>query len=95
MDNSMAIIKKRDRFVLFRLSQDEYEAIRAVCEKRAAPSISSFARGEILKMLKRDEPAGIAKQLSSLRSSVQRIIHMLEVIVPTTSPAGNQKGRRS
>ena len=47
----MAIIKRRDRIVLFRLAQDEYEGLRAACAERGGASISSFARSEVLRAL--------------------------------------------
>lgn len=76
----MAIIKRRDRIVLFRLSQDEYEGLRAACTERGGASISSFARSEILRALDRESPAGVSQQLSCLQSSVQRIAEILETI---------------
>jgi hypothetical protein len=82
----MAIIKRRDRFVLFRLSQDEYEELRALCEKCDAASISSFARSEILKVLDGDRPSEISQQLSSLQSSMQCVIQMLEAITNSSAP---------
>ena len=75
----MAIIKRRDQFVLFRLSKDEYDALRRLCEQRAAASISSFARSEILKILdqEKSEP-DISQRLSTLQSSVGHIVELLE-----------------
>jgi hypothetical protein len=92
----MAIIKRRDRFVLFRLSKDEYEGLRAVCQECDAASISSFARAEILKVLDRDRPLGISQQLSSLQSSVERITQMLEAMANSPLPrSSNRRGQRS
>jgi hypothetical protein len=92
----MAIIKRRDQFVLFRLSKDEYEGLRAVCQECDAASISSFARAEILKVLDRDRPSGISQQLSSLQSSVERITQMLEAMANSPLPrSSNRRGQRS
>jgi len=41
----MTIFKRRTRIVSFRLSEDEYEQIRAVCIANGVRSISDFARG--------------------------------------------------
>ena len=76
----MAILKRRDRLVVFRLSQDEYEGLRAACTERGAPSISSFARAELLNSLNRDRSSGVPGQLSKLESSVQRITQILEAL---------------
>ena len=75
----MPILKRRDRIVVFRLSQDEYEGLKAACAERGAASISSFARSELLTSLDRDRLSGVYRQLSNLESSVQRI---LEAITP-------------
>jgi hypothetical protein len=72
----LPILKRRDRIVVFRISQDEYEGLKAAC---AAASISSFARSELLTSLDRDRLSGVYRQLSNLESSVQRI---LEAITP-------------
>jgi uncharacterized protein with PIN domain len=87
----MAIIKRRDRFVLFRLSQDEYQRLRAACEEDGAASISAFARAEILKVLDRDASSLVAQQLSSLQSSMELITRMLEAIVK--SPTRRRQNR--
>ena len=76
----MAIIKRRDRIVLFRLAQDEYEGLRAACAERGGASISSFARSEVLRALDRDGHSGLSQQLSSLQSSMQRITQILETL---------------
>ena len=92
----MAIIKRRDRFVLFRLSKDEYEALRTLCEERDAASISSFARSEILKALDRGDSSEVSQQLSNLQRSVQRIIRILEGITePASGRRQSQKRLRS
>ncbi|MBI1791633.1 MAG: hypothetical protein HYR60_29235 [Acidobacteria bacterium] len=73
-------LKRRDRIVVFRLSQDEYEGLKAVCAARRAPSISSFARSELLLALDRDRRPGLSQQLSSLQSSIRRMTQILEKI---------------
>ena len=74
----MTILKRRDRLVVFRLSQDEYDGLRAACAKQGAASISAFARSELMKSLERDRLSGVSGQLSALQSSVQRITQILE-----------------
>ncbi len=74
----MAILKRRDRLVVFRLSQDEYDGLRAACAEHGAASISAFARSELMKSLKRDGLSKVSGQLSTLQSSIQRITQILE-----------------
>ena len=82
----MAIIKRRNRIVLFRLSQDEYEGLRAACTERGVASISSFARSEILRALDLEGSSGVGQQLSCLQSSVQRITEILETMTASKEP---------
>ena len=81
----MPILKRRDRIVVFRLSQDEYEGLKAACAERGAASISSFARAELLTSLERDRLSGVYRQLSKLEVSVERIAQILETITAKES----------
>jgi len=81
----LPILKRRDRIVVFRLSQDEYEGLKAACAERGAASISSFARAELLTSLERDRLSGVYRQLSKLEISVQRIAQILETITAKES----------
>ena len=42
---------RRDRLVIFRLSQDEYQMLKAASERKGARNLSDFTRGEVLKAL--------------------------------------------
>ena len=44
----MPVLKRRNRVVVFRLTQDEYEDLKTVCTVRGARNISDFARSELL-----------------------------------------------
>jgi hypothetical protein len=76
----VAILKRRDRLVVFRLSQDEYDGLRSACAERGAASISAFARSELMKSLQRDGLSKVSVQLSTLQSSIQRITQILEAL---------------
>ena len=43
--------KPRNRVVVFRLSQDEYHALKEACDRRGARNISDFTRTEVLEIL--------------------------------------------
>jgi len=66
---------------VFRLSQDEYEGLKAACAERGAASISSFARSELLNALDRNQLSKVHEQLSVLQSAVQRMTQILEAAV--------------
>ena len=69
----MAINKRRDKYLIFRLTQDEYEALQNASS--SARSLSDYARTKLLESL--DTPA-LDQQLVELKSSVARIAALLE-----------------
>lgn len=69
----MAVNKPRNRTLIFRLTQDEYEILQAA--SLGSRSLSDFARARLLGSLQ-SEP--IDGQLSDLKSAVARIAELLE-----------------
>jgi hypothetical protein len=67
----MAVNKPRNRILIFRLTQEEYEALQAA--STGARSLSDFARSKLLSSL---DPVGA--QLSDLQLKVARIEQLLE-----------------
>ena len=47
----MSGLKPRNRLVNFRLTEDEYGRLAAVCARKGSPSISDFARAAILRTI--------------------------------------------
>jgi len=76
----MPILKRRNRIVVFRLSQDEYEGLKAACAERGAASISSFARADLLTSLEHNRSSEVSRALSNLETSVQRMTRILEAL---------------
>jgi hypothetical protein len=81
----MPVFKPRDRIVIFRLTQDEYDSLLAVCHKRGARNLTDFTRSEVLASIERelqspgtgDAPA-IGEKLENLRVAIQHIRTLLE-----------------
>ena len=69
----MSVSKPRNRILIFRLTQDEYEALQSASS--GARSLSEFARGRLLASL---GPSPIDEQLSELKTTVARIAELLE-----------------
>ena len=69
----MAISKPRNRLLIFRLTQDEYEALQSASS--GARSLSEYARAKLLGSL--GQPA-LDQQLLELKSTVTRIAELLE-----------------
>ena len=69
----MAINKLRNRVLIFRLTQDEYDALRSASS--SARSLSEYARARLLGSLGAPK---IDEQLSEIRSTVTRLADLLE-----------------
>ena len=69
----MAVNKPRNRIIIFRLTQDEYETLQAASS--GARSLSEFARAKLLNSI---APSGIDVQLTELKVTVERIAELLE-----------------
>ncbi len=69
----MAVSKPRNRLLIFRLTQDEYETLQAASS--GARSLSDFARAKLMGSLK-ESP--IDQDLSYLKTKVTRIAELLE-----------------
>jgi hypothetical protein len=69
----VAVTKPRNKVLIFRLTQDEYQALQTASS--GARSLSDFARTKLLRSL--GEPA-IDQQLLELKSTVTRIAELLE-----------------
>jgi hypothetical protein len=69
----VAVIKPRNRILIFRLSQDEYETLQAASS--GARSLSEFARNKLLSSLCAPP---LDEQLTDLKTAVARIAEKLE-----------------
>lgn len=69
----MAVTKPRNRILLFRLTQDEYEMLQ--CASTGSRSLSEFARAKLLSSLGADP---IDSQLSELNVKLTRLTNFLE-----------------
>ena len=69
----MAINKPRNKVLIFRLTQDEYQALQSASS--GARSLSEYARTKLLRSV--EEPA-LDQQILELKSTVLRIAELLE-----------------
>ena len=71
----MTLFATRKRLVTFRLTKDEYEALRALCVSKRARSISELTRGAVLQQLSPDSPPRgvISDDLITLISALEQI----------------------
>ena len=71
----MAVSKPRNRILIFRLTQDEYNILQTASSQRGARSLSEFARAKLLASL--DAPA-LDQQITELKSTLTLIAQRLE-----------------
>ncbi len=71
----MAVNKPRNRILIFRLTQDEYDTLQTASSEKGARSLSEFARAKLLGSL--DAPA-LDQQITELKTTVARIAQILE-----------------
>lgn len=74
--------KPRNRIVVFRLSQDEYRALREACDRCGARNLSDFTRSGVLAYLQSDAPAHMERRFALLEQELatlkSRINHLLQ-----------------
>lgn len=67
----MSVLKPRNRLINFRLTEEEFTALRDACRQQGARSISDFARSAV--MTQAEQPAGAAAP-----SRVDELLERLE-----------------
>lgn len=72
----MAALKRRTRAVIFRLTDDEYEALKAACLESGARTVSDFARGELLRSVEREQRK-VTERLAQIESGVHRLEELI------------------
>jgi hypothetical protein len=72
----VAVIKPRNRILIFRLTQDEYQTLQSASS--GARSLSEFARTKLLGSLETPGAPALDQQLLELRSTMARIAQLLE-----------------
>jgi hypothetical protein len=74
-------VKRRNRIVVFRLTQEEYESLKDVCVNRGARNISDFARSALLRFMGADGQTAVDQRLAELEATVRRLAQLLETLV--------------
>ncbi len=82
----MAVLKRRDRIVVFRLTQEEYKRLSKACNSTGARNLSDFTRQELLDMpsirKRSDQLEGrltkFEKKLADVQSAVRLISRQLQ-----------------
>ena len=83
----MAVAKLRNRVVVFRVTQQEYETLCAVTEKSGARNVSDFVRSTLLAAIGTLSPppeslTEMSRTLASLKDVVGRVAEKMEQMSP-------------
>ncbi len=74
----MAVTKPRNRLVIFRLTQEEYQQLETVSSAGGARSLSEFARSRVLHDAGEPSLAEVKKKLDELAGAVEGLTRMLK-----------------
>jgi len=77
----MPSLHQRNRIVVFRLSQDEYDRLRAACNAAGGRTLSDFTRSELLTLVQTDNGGStierkyveIDRKLSTLQTLITQV----------------------
>ena|ERR1039458_4250989 len=94
----MASPHQRNRIVVFRLSQEEYNRLRSACDAAGGRSLSDFTRSELLTVVHPDGHGAVLERkfveidqkLDDLYSLIQRVSE--RICSPAPSFAGDHNG---
>lgn len=83
----MPTVKPRDRVVVFRLTEDEYNALKDACTERGGRNLSDFTRSELMTGIS-SEPlhlrlearfSTIEERLRDLQQGLERLSRLLSL----------------
>ncbi|MBM3812287.1 MAG: hypothetical protein FJW20_11720 [Acidimicrobiia bacterium] len=74
----MPTFKRRDKILLFRLTQEEYDRLLTACQKRGGRSLSDFARTQLLQRIDDGPFYKFNQQIFRLESAVKEVTGLLE-----------------
>ena len=86
----MAICKRRDRIVVFRVTDEEHQQLQQACESSGNRNLSEYVRLELLNRVQsrkasRANIAGLEKRLAELEAGYVQTIKKMQVPVPQTN----------
>jgi hypothetical protein len=82
-------VKRRNRLVYFRISEEEFEQILKACDSKGARSVSDLARAavqEFIRPVKRESERQMFEALNSLSAVLDEINRGVRQLVSNTSP---------
>lgn len=92
----MAVLKRRTRMVNFRLTEDEYEYLKDLCQREGARSVSDFARTAVCRSIGPPKPDGepLDMQIQILDGKVGELDRTVKQIVERMEAAASWRPRK-
>ncbi len=81
------VLKPKNRLIVFRICEDEYEALNSACARTEARSLADFARSNLLRSVSMHEGTqellqrqilNLGHKVSEVESRVQNLLKLLE-----------------
>ena len=85
----MTVLRPRSKLVYFRVSEDEYEQLSALCRTVGARSLSDLVRQSLLERL--DRRAADGDGLEALAERIERLSKMIEELREKLEEGGRVK----
>lgn len=82
----MTALKPRNRVVVFRVTQDEYNCLKSACATAGGRNLSEFTRSELLTFIQTDSLGGVIQRrfsdleqkLAELQLSLQTLARLVQ-----------------
>jgi len=85
------VLKPKNRLIVFRVCEDEYEALSSACALTEARSVADYARSTLLRTVSMHEGTeellqrqilNLGRKVSELDSRIQNMLRLLEEFRP-------------
>jgi hypothetical protein len=77
----MTFLKRRSRLLSFRVTQEEFDDLRAACLAKGARNVSDFARTALLQSCSSTE-----RRLADIEAAIERNTQMMQALLKDTDP---------
>ena len=75
----MPVLKRRTKIVIFRLTDEEYEELKAACVTRGARNVSDFARTALMRSVAGEGgDQHVTARLEQIESGMKRLEQMMQ-----------------
>ena len=89
----MPVLKPRSRLVYFRVSEDEFTQISAMCRTAGARSLSAFARTAMQRMLAANREEPLSDKLKVFDELTSKLIEKLRRIDELLEASGHAESK--